>query len=132
MSVRRVLSLLFILLLGAASQNCGGSKKITIKGVVIRPDNSRVQGAEVRTKPESEIVYTNTDGEFAISLGLQPGTYEFIAEDRGNEGRTRVPVQFGRSKGAQYIYIKIGATLQMQAMQPGDERLPVLIRGKKR
>jgi hypothetical protein len=130
MRARRVLSLLLVLILGVASQYCGGSKKIIIKGVVIRPDSSRVEGAAVRTQPPSEIVYTNTDGVFTISEGLQPGAYEFIAEVQGNEGRTRAPIQY--SKRAQVIVVKIGATLQMRPMQPGDERLPSISKGKKR
>jgi len=132
MRARCVLFLPALLLLGVALQFCGGSKKITIRGVVIRPDSSRVENAAVRTQPPSEIVYTDADGMFTISEGLLPGPYEFIAEVRGNEGRTRVPLQYGKVKGAQYIYVKMGATLQMRAMQPGDERLPSMSKGKKR
>ncbi len=132
MRTRRVLLLSALLFLGVASQYCGGSKKITIVGYVIKPDSSRVDHAAVRTQPPSEIVYTDPDGKFTITEGLQPGPYEFIAEIKGNEGRTRVPLEYGKRKGSQYIFIKMGTTMQMNAMQPGDTRLPSQQRGKKR
>jgi len=130
MRVLRLFSLFFVLLLGVAAQNCGGVKKITVRGFVIYADSTLAPGAAVRTDPLSESVTSNTDGSFTISEGLAPGVYDFIAEIEGREGRMKVPLQY--SKKNQNIFIKIGATLEMTPLQLGEKWVPTVSKGKKR
>jgi len=122
-----------ILLPGCSSTGrLNNSDRLTIKGFVMRPDSSRVKGAIIRSEPPSELVTSATDGSFTISQGLKPGQYDFIAEDKGYEGRTTSPVQFGKSERMGYIVIIIEKTMQMKPLKPGDNRIPSTVRGEKR
>jgi len=70
---------------GLLLAGCGGA--LTLKGIVLLPDDSPAGAANVRTEPQSEQVPTALDGSFVISKNLVKGNYNIIATYDDYEGR---------------------------------------------
>lgn len=112
-----------------AGTNQDGSNELTVTGVVVFPDSTRVQEATVRTEPPSSVVQTNVEGAFEIKFGLRPGDYEFVADYEEKEGRSTARIQYGDNME---IFIMIGKKIDLRQLEANKIRMSTKGSGIKR